>query len=324
MYWVHVSGVNGCANADTINVNQLPLPDFTLGKDTALCEQQQLTYSFNLPGAAYTWNTGSSSAQQIISQPGTYWLEVNQQGCKKRDSIDVLYKPLPQVNLGNDTTLCEGALYTLDPHSTGNPAYIWQDKSTNAVFNVHQQGTYWVAATLNGCTTADTIKIVYTLKPVFDLGGDTTICTGQLLTLHPNVNGAASYTWQDGSTGATFTVSEPGVYQVTATNNCGSTTGKITVTHGLCLLVMPNAFTPNRDGVNDVFRIKYPWFVQEFHMIIFNRWGEKVFETYDASQGWNGTYKGTVQPVDTYVWTISLTDKEGNKESSRGTVTLIR
>lgn len=322
-YWVQVTGINGCTNADTIKVFKKPLPAFTLGNDTTLCDRQQLAYSFNLTAATYTWNTGNMQPQQVITQPGIYWLEVSQQGCIKRDSISVLYNPIPQVNLGNDTALCEGISYTLNA-AAPNASYTWQNNSTAATFTVNTAGKYWVRLLLNGCANADTVNVAYILKPVFDLGNDTSVCKGQTFVLQPKVQGNASFLWQNGSTSPYFNVTEPGTYEVTITNDCGSRSDKITIKQGLCLLIMPNAFSPNHDGVNDVFRIKYPWFIKEFHMAIFNRWGEKVFESYDPYKGWDGKCKGIDQPAGGYVWVISLTDKDGQKDNGRGSLILTR
>ena len=298
---------------------------FTLGNDTSLCEQQQLVYSFNLAAANYTWNTGSTQAQQVITQPGIYWLEVSQQGCLKRDSVSVLYKPIPQVSLGNDTTLCEGVSYLLNAISSSNVTYTWQNNNTAATYVVQAPGKYWVRVLLNGCANADTVNITYKLKPAFDLGGsDTTICKGQPLLLQAAVNGNANYKWQNGSTGSSFNVTAPGDYEVTVTNECGEKSDKITVKEGLCVLKMPNAFSPNHDGVNDVFRIKNPWYIREFHMVIYNRWGEKVFESFDPNKGWDGNYNGIAQSTGEYIWMIALTDVDGEKDSSRGFVILTR
>ena len=87
---------------------------------------------------------------------------------------------------------------------------------------------------------------------------------------------------------------------------------------------MPSAFTPNNDGINDVFRVKYPAFIKSFHMVIYNRFGERVFETTDKFAGWNGSYKGFPQQGGVYIWMISLTDNDGNKDNQQGTVMLVR
>jgi gliding motility-associated-like protein len=297
---------------------------FTLGNDTTLCERQQLSYNFKLTSATYTWNTGNTSGQQTLTQPGLYWLQVSQQGCAKRDSISLLYKPVPTVSLGNDTTLCEGVSYQLNAITNTPVTYTWQNNSTSASYVVQNAGTYWVRVLLNGCANADTVNIAYKLKPVFDLGGDTMICKGQPFLLQPRVDGNVTYKWQNGSTAPAFTVPGAGTYAVTVTNECGEKSDQIAITEGLCVLIMPNAFSPNHDGVNDVFRIKHPWYIKEFHLVIFNRWGEKVFETSDPYRGWDGNFKTQAQPTGAYVWAITLTDKDGQKESSKGVVVLTR
>lgn len=133
-----------------------------------------------------------------------------------------------------------------------------------------------------------------------------------------------SYVWQDGSTKAIYTVTEPGIYALTAANKCGVATGKVEFRKGLCSLLMPTAFTPNSDGINDVFRVKYAGFIKTFNFTIFNRWGEKVFETTDPVLGWNGKYKSLEQDSGNYTWTITLTNAQGNAENAKGSVLLLR
>lgn len=87
---------------------------------------------------------------------------------------------------------------------------------------------------------------------------------------------------------------------------------------------MPTAFTPNDDGVNDLFRVKYPGFIKSFSMTIYNRWGEIIFQTKDPDKGWDGKFRGLEQRSDTFIWQIDLTTKQGEKLSSKGTVMLIR
>ena len=87
---------------------------------------------------------------------------------------------------------------------------------------------------------------------------------------------------------------------------------------------MPNSFTPNKDGLNDLFRVKYPEFIKEFNMIIYNRWGQEIFKTSNPATGWDGTYKGNPQVNGSYIWIITLTDIQNHHQIARGTITLIR
>ena len=96
--FVVISTLNGCFADDTIKVlNVYPLPSFSLGKDTVLCEGKQLQYNFNLPQATYMWRNGSTLNTATINAPGTYWLKVTQMGCINMDTISVKYNPSPTV-----------------------------------------------------------------------------------------------------------------------------------------------------------------------------------------------------------------------------------
>lgn len=321
-YWVRAMGADGCTNTDTIKIGIIPLPSFSLGSDTVLCEGKALFLQFVVAGANYHWNTGNTGNSLNIDQPGMYWLDVTQNGCTKRDSLLVNYKATPQVFLGNDTTLCEGTQKLLDA-TNANAVYHWQDGSTSATYLVSKPGTYSVVVDKSGCQRSDTIKLSYIDKPHFTLGRDTAICEGSELVLNPVLSNV-SFLWQDGSTAPVFTVKDAGIYRLIAANICGSTADEIKVERGACQLWMPSAFTPNGDGLNDLFRVKSPGFIENFSMTIYNRWGEIVFQTKDPAKGWDGKYRGLEQQSDVFVWQISLTSKQGEKMSAKGTVMLIR
>lgn len=323
-YSVSASAFNGCVSKDTLIVqNVYPLPVFSLGSDTILCDKDHLDYNFNLAGASYLWNDGTTSPAHIIKAAGKYWLKVTQQGCSADDTLQVTYKAGPVVSLGSDTTLCEGAAITLNVENAG-ATYQWQDKSIKSTYTVSKSGIYHATVSLNNCTGSDTVVINYKGKPSFAFNQGSFICNGQQVKLSPIISGAAKYLWQDNSTESSLLIKRSGTYTLTATNECGSYTSSIIVTQGDCELKMPNAFTPNNDGVNDLFRVKYPQFIKLFHMTVFNRFGAKVFETYDVNNGWNGKLNSIDQPIGTYVWTVSLTNNDGIAQTYKGTITLIR
>ena len=322
-YWVTVTGENNCINADTIQINEITLPLFTLGADTTLCDTKTLSYEFNIPDVQYHWSDGSVSNKHVINKAGIYWLNINQNGCSSSDTINITYKPVPIVKIGNDTTLCENITKLLGVQIP-NASFLWQDGSTDPNYLVYKPGQYYVTATLNNCSASDTIQITYRSIPYFTLGPDTFICKGSQLKLQPSVNTPSNYLWQDGSSASSFNVNEEGLYYLKVFNECGSFSDSIKIANNICNLNLPSAFTPNRDGLNDVFRVKYAFPVKDFNMVIYNRWGEKIFESHNMSQGWNGTYKGILASMDTYVWFISLIDENGRKETKYGSITLIR
>ncbi len=227
-----------------------------------------------------------------------------------------------QINLGTDTTLCEGVVKLLDIYLP-NASYQWQDNSSGHSLLVTKPGTYYASIDLNGCIKKDTIRIFYKDKPKFNLGNDTTLCQGNQLVLQPQVNGS-SFRWQDGSTASSYTVKNSGTYSLVLTNECGSTTDAIAITNGNCQLYMPTAFTPNYDGLNDIFRVKDPGFIESFKMVIYNRWGQIIFQTTDPYKGWDGKYRGLDQPMGNYIWQINLVTKEGLHKTDKGSVILYR
>jgi large repetitive protein len=229
----------------------------------------------------------------------------------------------PVVNLGNDVTLCEGNTLLLDATNT-NATYQWQDNTTTPTYLVTAAGNYFVTVTKAGCIIKDTIVIAYNLKPKFTLGADSRLCLGSTLILDPKITGV-SYLWQDGSTNSTYKVVQPGLYSLTATNNCGTTTNSITIGDGVCSLYVPNSFTPNGDTKNDLFKPGYGDNVTEYRLQVFNRYGQIIFATTDKNKGWDGTNRGAAQPYGSYVWLIQYkTAVNNNWEVLQGTVLLIR
>jgi gliding motility-associated-like protein len=324
-YWLKaISTVNGCYWQDTINVNFKTLPDFSLGADRSICEKDTVLLNATVAGASgYTWNTAANTPVIRVFQSGIYWCDVSKDGCLYRDSVSVIVKPLPIVNLGNDATICEGNTLLLDA-TNANASYLWQDRSTASVYLVKQTGRYYVSVNRAGCFAKDTIDVTYVLKPAFTLGPDQKICTGRYLTLDPRIKNV-NYLWQDGSIFPTYTVSQPGLYHLTATNNCGSQKDSVFITTGVCELYIPSAFTPNHDRNNDVFKSYFGEKVTEYHLQIINRYGKLLFETTDKNQGWDGTYKGVIQPQGTYVWIISYQQSDiPDKQLLKGSVLLIR
>lgn len=186
------------------------------------------------------------------------------------------------------------------------------------------QGIYRDTFSLaNGCDSIRILRLTVTPKPEPDLGAERNFCAGDVLILNPGH--FDNYLWQDGSTQSTFRVNMPGLYRVTVDNNCGSTTDEILVKEGRCDIWFPTAFTPNGDGKNDFFTAAGDARLSNFYLSIYNRWGEKVFETNDQMKGWNGRYKGQLPLPGVYIWNCSYTKRNGPASRElKGTILLIR
>jgi len=155
---------------------------------------------------------------------------------------------------------------------------------------------------------------------------DTVVCDKSAVTLAPAFAGI-TYTVNDVSA-TTVTVANGGVYNIIATDAFGcSKTFRSTVTQQNCddcSARIPNAFTPNGDGLNDIFKPKPACIFSGFKLSIFNRWGQKIYESSDPHKGWNGTYNNKKMPLGTYVYALSFNSAEGKARTIKGAVFLMK
>jgi gliding motility-associated-like protein len=147
---------------------------------------------------------------------------------------------------------------------------------------------------------------------------------------HLTIKPLATYTqyrWSDFSSGGSLTVDQPGAYwlQVTDSNNCvGTDTILINQTHCLNEPLVPSAFTPNGDGLNDQFKPLLSGNVNRFIFTIYNRWGNKVFETQSVQRGWDGKLNGVPAVGGVYIWYCEYQVAGQSPQKKKGTVMLIR
>lgn len=326
LYWLEVKNNMGCVKRDSINVQYRTAPVFELGPDIPICQNDTIVLNATAgTGTTYIWSTGAITATIKVFQPGLYWCEANN-GCTYRDTVRITNtKPAPAISLGNDQQLCEGIGATLNATFPGS-TYLWQDGTTTPTFNVTQSGSYHVIVDLNGCKDYDTVRVDYTLKPRFTIGPDQYICTGNTITLSPLLDRNWQLLWQDGSTGPTYTATQPGLVSLEATNQCGSSKDDMSVLKGTCKVYVPSAFTPNKDGKNDDFKALGTESVSKLHLKVFNRWGAVVFETTDKSKGWDGTANGKPLDSGVFIYTLTFTDimVPDDQQFIKGTVTLVR
>jgi len=172
---------------------------------------------------------------------------------------------------------------------------------------------------IDSCDQLPSIAIV-------DLGNDTILCNEDIMTLDATTSNA-SYLWQDNSTNPIYTVTQQGIYWVNIiTNNCTST-DTISITSKECneiILEMPNVFSPNNDGVNDYFYPKEINGINQATLIIYNRWGAKLFETNNILTGWDGKYNGKDCSDGTYFWIIQYTTITNESKTLNGSLTLLK
>lgn len=320
LYWVQAS--NGqCATSDTININFNTFPIVNIGNDTTLCQGQTVTLNAGSANS-YLWSDGTTNSSIIASTTGNYWVQANNGICASFDTININFIAVPTVNLGNDSTYCQGQTITLNAGSANS--FLWSDGSTVSSITVSTSGNYWVQSSNGQCTASDTINIIFNTFPTVNLGNDTTLCIGQTVTL--NAGSANSFLWSDGTANSSLIASTTGNYWVQASNGDCATSDSLTITNTDCeiSIEIPNVITPNNDGFNDHFvPIKYIG-ISSAILKIFNRWGKEIFSTDNLLVGWDGYYKNELCTDGTYYWIVQYMTINSESKELKGFLSLMK
>lgn len=292
--------------------------------DTILCFESSWEAQASSGYLGYTWDDGSTEITKTINQSGKYWVYMNEDCAVKVDSFYVLFTNYTP-ELGPDSFICVHGTVTLDPQ-VPNASYEWQDSSTGPTFTADTSGIYFVTVTLNGCIASDTIALGIADPSMEILVPDTSICSGIPFTLEAVSEPEGSFVWNDGTTGPQLTIDEAGTYTVTVTNPCGTFSDEVIITTYVCDCPVhtPTAFSPNGDGMNDYFAPQFGCTAREYTLTIYNRWGQKVFETNQVGDGWDGRFKGAATEIATYFYYIKFKDEGGDEQERKGDFVLIR
>ena len=343
--------VAGCgAYSDTVNINfsSYAAPAFYLGPDTLLCPKEIFNLTAQVAGASgYSWSSkGLDISDRVnynidadstitINNQGRYWVFVTvAKQCEVVDTMIVRYRGDKQLNF-NDTAICQGNTLVLDA-DFGTGIYKWesipaqrddQNNTNQSTYFIYKPGFYTVTATVGHCVFKDSLNVIFNDTLQLKLPRDTTLCRGETFIITPTTTNARDYTWQDGSKTATFTATTTGLYRIIAENGCGRDTAQMNMVFEACpcMLLLPNAFTPNGDGINDNFRPLHACDMQDYSMTIFNRYGEKIYFSKDPLEGWDGKIKGSLLNMGGYVWIVAYTQISTKKIiQKQGTVLLLR
>ncbi|MFT5765699.1 MAG: gliding motility-associated-like protein, partial [Saprospiraceae bacterium] len=306
--------------------------ELDLGNDTTLCSNEVLLLNANMEaGNTFKWQDGSTDSTFLVTTEGWSQVDVMIGDCMLEDSLFVNYIDNEITDLGPDTSFCfsENEPFLLVVSVENANSYFWQNGSTDSTLLVQQSGRYWVDVEISGCISSDTVDLSFN-NPQVDMGKDTFKCENESLTLNAFYPGA-DYLWSDGSSERKLILGDTGTYWVIVDlNGCLESD---TIHVGLCEIVhdpcleFPNVFSPNGDGINDIFRPVSFCRLESYQLSVFNRWGEQLFVSTNAEDGWDGFYnkKKPIQGVYVYVAEYSYKlDGILYKNIVKGVVSLIR
>jgi gliding motility-associated-like protein len=328
LYYLSAEKTPGCFSYDSIRIYVKQSPLIDLGLDKSICHGDSLMLDAGSGFNFYRWSSGELTSKIFVHNTGIYFITATDpQNCRSADTVTITVYNNPIVNLSKDSAICAGSPLQLNA-GPGYSGYLWNDGSTSQSMFAGNVGKYWVRVTdSHNCTGSDTAQItLITLPPSKFLTGDTSMCQYSSIQLRP-IDSYKNYLWSNGSVSNNISVSSAGLYwlQVTDSSNCiGRDTVVVAPKECMEGCYVPSAFTPNRDGKNDIFRPLIFGKVVKYRFIIYNRWGEKVFETTELGKGWDGKINGVLQSSFVFVWQCLYQFEGGEPSFQKGTATLIR
>ena len=344
---VEVTDTNGCLAIDTVAFSVNLLPNIDAGADVTLCVDDSIQLNAT-GGITYTWTpvtnmTNPNSPSPIVfpTVTTTYvvtGIDVNT--CSNSDSVIVSVFRIPDLS---DTTICIGDNLQLMAFGPLNANYLWTpsiDLSDSNIFNpITSTGTtityvVTVEDVLSGCLDSTAITIEAFDKPAAEFSVETTPACEAVFAEFTNLStNSSTYLWRFGDGGESTAINPSHTFSyggnftsiLTAFNEAGCfDTATFNISSGSFEdqfnLIPPVVFTPNGDGINDIFQLEIPEPIASCTNIqIFNRWGSKIFESVGQNTAWDGrTTAGEKVPIGTYFYIIEI-----NGIIKRGALTLL-
>jgi gliding motility-associated-like protein len=350
VYYVDMDD-NGCLNRDSVKVRVTDHVNLFAMSDTTICSGDTIQLHIISDGFNYSWTPTSQVTNAVSPNPlaitkntTNYRVTARIGGCAATEAVAVSTIPYPQADAGADTVICNEGTAELHANIVGN-SFTWSPSASlinsnqlNPVARPKVSTSYYIIVYDNkGCPKPGIDEVKVTVLPPIKpyAGKDTAIIIGQPLQL--TATGGTRYIWSP-TTGlsnpnianpvTSFVYAEAAIrYEVQVYNQAGcydtaSVTVKVFKT--LPSVFVPNAFTPDRDGRNDLLKPIAVGMKQIEYFRVYNRWGQLIFTTVDNQRGWDGTFKGKLQTSGVYVWSVKAIDYTGKSYFQKGTAVLVR
>lgn len=329
----------GCSSSKTVKVTVVAKPVISITGPTTICAEQtaKLTASGSLN---YKWNTGDTSAVIHVTPTVTaiYTVMAGIGQCTSTGSFKLDVKALPLLNVNNGS-ICTGD--SIDLTVSGADTYEWSTGEKQATIHVNpsKTTTYTVTGVSNGCSKQILSTVTVNPLPVAGFTANPTIVSieNASIVFNNTTTHGSSYHWDFGDDNSSnletpkHTYSDTGHFEVCLiayNNGCSDKVCETVVVLPELTFYIPNAFSPNNDGNNDVFTGKGTN-IKEFNMWIFDRWGNLIYHSDNLNSPWMGSVdnkpgKENIAQQDVYVWKVQLKDFLNRQRSMTGTVTLIK
>lgn len=307
-YWVQVTNPYQCTSVDTIGITIFPAAHVDIGDDRDICLGDTITLSVPTGFAGVEWSSDDNSRAIRVGQSGNYAVTVtDNNGCQAVDAVKITVFDIATPVLGNDTVLCLGSSMSINIDGNYH-SYLWSTGSQSHSLHITQPGTYSLTVTDEaGCKASATITVDYSAPPKIT---HIDAKYGNIIVAAHGGSGIYTYsvdgnTWQDTSL---FNDLALGFYTVWVRDSYLCTDTASTFLDES--IKIPNFFTPNDDGFNDL------WLIDGLHnyphadIRIFDRYGKELYQSTGSEFAWDGIYQNKKLPSDSYWYMITLREGE--------------
>lgn len=346
VYTVTITDANGCLASDQVVVNVMPLPIVDAGSDKSICKGDS-TNLIASGAVAYLWqpnntltNSNSANPLAIPSETNIYYVTgTDNNGCSANDSVIVTVIQPFTMDVGQGAQVCSGSQVQL----TAEGALIYQWSPVNGLDNPFSPNpmasptgtTVYTVTGSDGICFQDVqqVTVIVNELPTAEAGENVIIVAGEMVTLNGQGSGN-TYTWSP-SNGLSCadcpnpqaTPLQTTTYVLTVINEFGCQQSDSVIIRVGCnddVVFIPNAFSPNEDGLNELFYVRSNGIREVEYIRVFDRWGKLLFETNSLANGWDGKFNGKPVNPGVYVYTLKATCSNGQPILMQGNVTVVK
>jgi gliding motility-associated-like protein len=328
--------VNGCSRFERVRFNIRQLPEVTVAGNRTVCAGQEIVQS--AAGAvSYTWSTGQENNPVRLAplQTSTYTVRgADSNNCVRTVTVIITVKPTPSVSISGNLTICEGEGTFLT--ASGGDQYDWKAapglmrvQDNAVVANPVVTRIYTVTASIENCASTGTVEVKVTPKPFLWAGRDTLFSPYNPMFL--NATGSGTITWIGGENIACTDCPRTEIFptqstcymaQAISSEGCRATDEVCVDVGPDYAIYLPDAFTPNGDGLNDEFMAS-GFGITRVKITIVDRWGEMLFTTNAEHEGWDGKFRGEPCKPGIYSYVVEFVLLSGQRKQKAGHLNLI-
>jgi gliding motility-associated-like protein len=349
-YTVTATDANGCIKTASVNIEGYSLPTVDAGADQVYCYGKD-SITLTASGAVtYLWSPAAylscgNCAITGANPPASTEFQVigfDEHNCRDTDRVNVTVYTDDPASVGDEINVCKGESAQL--FASGGESYSWSPAgyeviSASPTVTPDSTTTYTVVINKNICFS-DTFsqRVIVHERPTISLGNDLKVLPGAFVQLKADTTHARSIGWDPASDLSCEACIDPGVtvyntvtYTATVYNHGCKAMDDITITVSCDAnnIFMANTFTPNNDGNNDIFFPQTPGFDKIKLFRVYNRWGQMLheasnFNSNDPKFGWDGSYNGTPQSPDVYVYYLETSCPDGERVFKKGDISLLK